>query len=151
MNYRRANEKDVPTLVELRKLQLTEEGIASSSNIDVELYDYFLENIVNDSFISWVAIEDDVIIATSGLCFYQLPPSFSNSTGKIAYITNMYTKNVYRCKGIASKLLELVVDEAKKRNYKIIRLHSSIKGKSIYEKLGFTDSSGYMAMKIEKI
>jgi ribosomal protein S18 acetylase RimI-like enzyme len=151
MNYRRAKEKDIPVLVELRKKQLVDEGSAPTSNIDEQLYDYFLKNLSDDSFISWVAEANEKIIATSGICFYHLPPSFSNPTGKNAYVTNMYTKNEYRCQGIASKLLEFVVNEAHKRDYKIVRLHASNQAKSIYIRFGFSDSEGYMVMKINGI
>lgn len=58
----------------------------------------------------------------------------------------MFTLNEYRCKGIASDLLKLVVEEARKQGYKVVRLHSSKQGKSIYERFGFKDSEGYMAM-----
>ena len=90
---------------------------------------------------------DSEIIATSGVCFYVLPPNFSNPTGETAYITNMYTKPEHRRKGIAADLLTMVIDEAKSRGYKVIRLHASEYGKSIYKKAGFIDSDGYMALR----
>jgi hypothetical protein len=42
----------------------------------------------------------------------------------------------------------MVIDEAIKRGYILIRLHTSEYGKSIYEKAGFTYSDGYMALRI---
>ena len=148
MNYRKAETKDIPQLIDLRKKQLIDEGLTPTNNIDIELKEYLLSSLSDGSLISWITEDDGIIIATSGVCFYQLPPTYSNPTGKIAYITNMYTKNEYRCKGIASKLLELVIDEAKNQNYKIVRLHASSQGKSIYKKFGFKDSDGYMAMNL---
>lgn len=148
MNYRKAEVKDVPQLIELRKKQLVDEGLSPTNNIDIELKQYFLASLMNGSLISWVAEDNGIIIATSGVCFYQIPPTYSNPTGQIAHITNMYTKEEYRCKGIASALLKFVIDEAKNLNYKMIKLHASNLGKSIYEKVGFTDSDGYMAMKL---
>jgi len=148
VNYRKAETKDIPQLIDLRKKQLIDEGLTPTNNIDIELKEYLLSSLSDGSLISWITEDDGIIIATSGVCFYQLPPTYSNPTGKIAYITNMYTKNEYRCKGIASKLLELVIDEAKNQNYKIVRLHASSQGKSIYKKFGFKDSDGYMAMNL---
>lgn len=60
----------------------------------------------------------------------------------------MYTKDEYRRRGIATDLLSMVIEEVKKRGYKIIRLHTSEQGKSIYKKARFTDSDGYMALKL---
>ena len=148
MEFRKATISDVNDLVKLRKQQLLDEGSIPKQNIDNELKEYFSRNIKNNTFISWVAIENNEIIATSGLCFYQLPPNYSNPTGKVAYITNMYTANKYRRKGIASKLLEKIINEARILDYKILRLHASLEGKNLYKKYGFSDSEGYMQIRI---
>ena len=131
MEFRKATIGDIPYLIAMRKQQLLDEGFKPMTNIDLELKDYFLQNLINNSFISWLAIDQSTIVATSGLCFYQLPPTYSNPTGRIAYVTNMFTKKECRKKGISSHLLTLIIDEAKHRNYKVIRLHTSSNGKSV--------------------
>ncbi|HBN83739.1 MAG TPA: GNAT family N-acetyltransferase [Clostridiales bacterium] len=152
MKKRLAVINDVPVLVKLRKQQLMDEGLPVTSNInsniDKRLADYFTSAHADGSFISWVMENNDEIIATSGVCFYTLPPNFSNPTGRTAYVTNMYTKPEYRRKGIATELLNMVIVEAKSRGYKVIRLHTSEFGKSIYEKAGFVDTDGYMALRL---
>ncbi|MCL2078969.1 MAG: GNAT family N-acetyltransferase [Oscillospiraceae bacterium] len=152
MEKRLAVIDDVPVMVKLRKQQLIDEELPSNPNIDTniekQLADYFNFALADGSFISWVVENDGEIIATSGVCFYVLPPYFSNPTGQTAYVTNMYTKPEYRKKGIATELLNLVIEEAKSRGYKVIRLHTSDDGKSIYQKAGFTDSDGYMVLRV---
>ena len=152
MIFRKADSNDVGELINLRKEQLLEENLKEGRNdernIDNELKEYFTKNIINNTFISWVAIENNRIIATSGLCFYQLPPTFSNPSGKVAYVTNMYTMKEYRRKGIATTLVEKIINEAKLLDYKILRLHTSLDGKSIYMKYGFIDSDGFMHMRM---
>lgn len=96
------------------------------------------------SLIQYVAVEDDIIIATGGVCFYTLPPSYSNISGKTAYITNMYTKDEYRGRGIATILLNLLVDEVKRTGCKVIKLQASFHGKPVYKKFGFKESEGHM-------
>jgi GNAT superfamily N-acetyltransferase len=134
-------------MVEFRKKQLIDEGAQPIADIDQPLVAYFYSAIKDGSLISWVMEDDGEIIATSGICFYQLPPTYSNPSGRVAYITNMYTKDEYRRRGIAAELLEAVIEEAKKRDYKLIRLHTSDHGRSIYEKAGFTDTDGFMALR----
>ena len=148
MNFRKATIKDIPHLVSYRKQQLIEEGAPPEIAIDSELSAYFTTSISDGSFLSWIAIDGEEIVATSGICFYQLPPTHFNPTGRTAYVTNMYTLPEYRRQGIASHLLDLVVEEAKMLDYKIIRLHTSADGKSIYSKKGFSDTDGFMAMKL---
>ncbi|MDR1802570.1 MAG: GNAT family N-acetyltransferase [Treponema sp.] len=148
MEFRRANTDDINVLINLRKQQLLDEGSKAEQEIDKELGKYFSQNIANNTFISWVATENNEIIATSGVCFYQLPPNYSNPSGKVAYITNMYTKKEFRRKGIASKLLKKIIDEVRSLNYRIIRLHASVDGKNLYLKHGFSDYEGYMHLRI---
>ncbi len=152
MKKRLATINDVPILIKLRRQQLTEEKNSQNSNdeinIDKQLENYFCSQISEGAFISWVMENEDEIIATSGVCFYLLPPNYSNPTGKTAYVTNMYTKPEYRRKGIAAELLNMVISEAKSRGYKVIRLHASEYGKSLYLKAGFLDTEGYMVLRI---
>ena len=151
MRKRLADLNDVPVLIKLRKQQLIDEGLPPGQlnmDIDTELADYFTSAISDGAFISWVMDNDGEIIATSGVCFYTLPPNYSNPSGRTAYITNMYTKPEYRRRGIAAELLDMVIEEAKIRGYKVIRLHTSEYGKSIYLKAGFADTDGYMALRI---
>jgi ribosomal protein S18 acetylase RimI-like enzyme len=149
MDYRRANVTDLACLEAMRKQQLIDEGLAPTANIDLELQKYFQNGLKDGSFISWLAEDRSTIGATSGLCFYRLPPTYSNPTGHIAYVTNMFTKKDYRKRGIASKLLGLVLDEAKQRQFRVIRLHTSHDGRPMYVKAGFVDSNGYMSLNVQ--
>ena len=147
MEFRKAALEDVPALVELRKQQLMDEGSPVVQNIDVELHHYFTRGLADNSFIAWLALEDSVIVATSGLCFYQLPPNFHNPSGRNAYVTNMFTSKEYRRRGIASVLLEKILDEARSLSFPVVRLHASSDGKGLYSKFGFVPSDGYMALR----
>lgn len=149
MEYKKADKNDISALVALRKQQLLDEGLPPLTNIDSELNTYFLSSMADGSFISWLALDDMKIVTTSGICFYRLPPTYSNPTGHVAYITNMFTKKAYRRQGIASHLLKLVIDEAKVRDYKLVRLHASSAGRSIYSRMGFTVLDGFMTMKLQ--
>lgn len=148
MEFRKASEADIGQLVRLRIKQLIDEGYPEICDINKDLEKYFLESLENGSLVCWIGLADSAIVATAGICFYQLPSTFSNPSGRVAYITNMYTDDAYRRQGIASHLLELLVAEARALHYVSIRLHASTHGKGIYEKAGFTDADGYMAMKI---
>jgi len=93
--FRRASTIDIDQLVELRIRQLLDEGYPEVTDIRRDLSKYFLTNIENGSLICWVGVTDEILLATAGICFYQLPPTFSNPSGRIAYITNMYTDPPY--------------------------------------------------------
>ena len=147
MEYRKAGKDDVAQLVELRKKQLVDEGACADSNIDAALAEYFSSSLNNKNLVVWLAIEGRQIIGTAGVCFFQYPPNFTNTTGKVAYITNVYTKNEFRNQGTATKLLEFIMEEIKLEGCIFVRLHASAQGKKLYERLGFEDAHGFMTKK----
>lgn len=148
MEFRKATLEDVSTMVYLRKQLLIEEGFPVMKNIDLELHDYFERCLADNSFIAWLALENKIIVATSGLCFYHLPPNFSNPSGRNAYITNMFTLNEYRRRGIASVLLKKILSEAYSLGFSVVRLHASPEGQNLYLKFGFLQSDGYMVLRL---
>jgi ribosomal protein S18 acetylase RimI-like enzyme len=142
--------EDIDELVECR-LEMRLEREAGNMNIGIEEfrsrnYDYFKKHLPDDSFISWIALDEGNIAATSGLCFFCTPPAFSNPSGNTAYIMNIYTKPGYRNRGIASKLMGHIIQEARSKECSKITLHASDMGRPIYEKLGFRDVNGDMEL-----
>lgn len=147
VKYRKASEKDIPELIELRIKQLIDEGYPEITDIRKPLNEYFNVSLSNGALSCWVGVVQGQIIATAGLCFYQLPCSFSNPTGKNAYITNMYTRDEYRNRGIASFLVDKLLTEAKSLGYLAVKLHASSLGKGVYKRAGFVKADGYMGLK----
>jgi len=98
---------------------------------------YLKKEMSSGIFIAWLAIANNEIIATSGLITIQRQPQLWNISGQEAYIMNMYTKPVWRRKGIGTAILEKLIEEAKKRGVEAIKLHATPIGKTLYEKRGF--------------
>ena len=140
-------------LIRLRVEFLREAEKINNEKLAVKLTEnlaqYFEENMPNGDFISWFAIKDDKIVGTSGICFRDTPPNFKNLTGKEAFIMNMYTLPNWRNQGIGTKLLNKVVEEAKKRGIQKIILDTTEAGKKIYLKRGFQFLDNIMELKIE--
>jgi GNAT superfamily N-acetyltransferase len=151
IEYRKAHVDDCEALVELRIRFLKEaQGIDTDEN-DLDIKDalsrYFTEKMGNGGFIAWLALDECKIVATSGLCFYTLPPSFTDFTGKVAYIMNMYTEPSYRKQGIATNLFGRLLDEAKALGYKKVCLNTTAQGRPIYERFGFRETGDEMALR----
>ena len=81
-----------------------------------------------------------------GVSFYQVMPTYHNPTGKKAYIMNMYTKPSYRRQGIAFKILDLLVTEAKVKGITAISLETTEMGKPLYTKYGFVKMNDEMEL-----
>lgn len=150
IEYRKANMNDIQELIRLR-IDFIQEMQKIEQDSDVKrlresLQEYFNDKMSYDSFIAWLAEENNTIVGTSGVCFYTLPPSFKNISGNVAYIMNMYTEPSFRNRGIASALFAKAVEEAKCRGYKKISLHATEMGKPIYTRFGFRVSENEMVL-----
>jgi GNAT superfamily N-acetyltransferase len=149
ITYRKAVFSDAEKLAEIRSIYLKEiEGYNASEEerIIVEQANlaYFKKALTDNSFVSWIAIDNEEIVATSGLSFSLTPPLYENREGKVAYIMNMITLPDYRNRGIASELFKRIVDEAIQLGYKKITLIASDMGRKLYEKYGFRENYGAM-------
>ncbi|HEO8420362.1 MAG: GNAT family N-acetyltransferase [Niallia sp.] len=148
MNYRKATVEDIQLLMELRKTQLVDEGIKADKDIDKELEAFFEKKFIDESLIQLIAMEQNEIIATGAIVIYDFPPSYTNKSGKKAYVTNMYTKNDYRGKGIATSLLTKLVDEAKSLGITKMWLGASMLGRPVYKKFGFKEIDEWMELEL---
>ncbi len=146
--YRKANVTDIDVLSQMRVSMLCD-GKEYTDEFKFKLYNniksYILGGFKDKSFIAWVAVQNNEVIAMGGLAYYVLPPNDWCPSGRTAYIGNMYTIPDYRRKGIATKLLSLLVDEAKENCSERILLDATDMGKPLYEKYGFVNSNTAMA------
>lgn len=149
MDYRKATIKDINMLIELRKNQLIDEGVSADKDINDELEDFFQRKLAEGSLIQWLVIEKNEIIATGAIVIYEFPPTYTNKSGKQAYVTNMYTKNAHRGKGIAITLLTKLVEEAKNLGIKKMWLGASKLGRPVYKKFGFKETDEWMELELK--
>ena len=153
IKYRIASIDDIEVLIDTRIKFLHEaEEIhinECSKNLRETLRTYFQNNVPKGNFISWVAYEEDNIVATSGVSFHEVPPTFGNVSGKEAYIMNMYTLPEYRKRGIGTRLITKLLEIIKERGIKKVRLHATDKGKSLYERAGFQNKDDEMVLILE--
>ena len=148
MEIRRATIEDLEKIIEIRKKQLIDEGYDPNVDIDESLRDFFREKFENGTLVEFFGVEDGEIIATSAVIFMRYPPSFRFPTGIRGYITNVYTDPSHRRKGIATKMITLAVEEAKKHGIRKLILMASDHGKPVYQRFGFRESEVWMDMDI---
>lgn len=80
-----------------------------------------------------LVMDDGKFIGAGGVSFYYVMPTYHNSSGKKAYIMNMYTDPNYRRQRIAYKTLDMLVNVSKERGVKQISLEVTDMGRPLYE------------------
>lgn len=123
---------------------MREEG--SRENIDLKpaLMDYYNRHMADGTFVSWLAVDGDKIIGTSGMSFVEKPPYFSCPNGKIGLLSSMFTANDYRRQGIAKELLTRIVNEAREYGCGCVQITASDMGVLLYTDFGFVKNSNFM-------
>lgn len=144
IQYRKLTKKEIDTFIEMRICQLREEG--SKENIDLKpaLKDYYNRHMADGTFVSWLAVDGNKIVGTSGMSFIEKPPYFSCPNGKIGILSSMFTVNEYRRQGIAKELLTRVVSEAKEYGCGCIQITASDMGVLLYTDFGFVKNGNFM-------
>ena len=113
ITYKKLTTSELDTFISMRITQLREEGATEDIDIVPALKDYYNRHLADGTFVSWLALDGEKIIGTSGMSFVEKPPYFSCPTGRIGLLSSMYTDPDYRRMGIARELLNRVVCEAR--------------------------------------
>ena len=148
VEYRRLTDKELDTFIEMRINQLREEGAKENIDLRPALKDYYNRHIREGTFVSWLAVDGDKIIGTSGMSFVEKPPYFGCPNGKIGLLSSMFTNPDYRRKGIAKELLCRVVEEARKFGCGTIQITASDMGVKLYTAYGFVHNGNFMQYKL---
>lgn len=144
IQYRRLEESDLNTFIQMRIQQLQEEGAEATFDLKPNLEDYYQRHLKDGTFVSWVAVENDKIIGTSGMSFVEKPPYYGCPSGKIGLLSSMYVCKEYRRKGIAKNLLDNVVTEAKNYGCGTVQITASDMGVLLYTNYGFKRNNNFM-------
>ena len=148
MELRLATAADIPALCEIRKKQLHDEEPQPDVSIDAALLSYFEEAMKSGRLSQWVLEDEGKIVATAALILYDFPPSFQNESGKSGYVANVYTAPDYRKRGLATRLLGVIKEEALRRGLKKLWLEASVWGRPVYKKFGFEENPHWLEIKL---
>mgnify|MGYP002511173841 FL=1 len=147
VQYRKLTENDLETFIEMRIRQLREEGATEEIDLKPALLDYYKRHMTDGTFVSWLAVEGEKIVGTSGMSFVEKPPYFSCPSGKIGLLSSMYTADEYRRQGIAKVLLTRVVEEARAYGCGCVQITASDMGVLLYTDFGFVKNGNFMQYK----
>ena len=146
--YRKLTENYLETFISMRINQLREEGATDEMDLSPALMDYYQRHLAKGTFVSWLAMDGDKIIGTSGMSFVEKPPYFGCPTGRIGLLSSMYTNPDYRRQGIARELLRRVVEEARAYGCGTVQITASDMGVLLYSDFGFVKNKNFMQYKL---
>ena len=148
--YKKATIKDIDVLTRTRILVLRAANNLSAdtnmSEMQKQSYEYYLKALKNNTHIAYLVFNENSIVGSGGISFFQVMPTYHNPSGYKAYIMNMYTHPDYRRRGIAYKMLDILVNEAKSKGINAISLETTEMGRPVYEKYSFVQMKNEMEL-----
>lgn len=148
ITYRKLTVADLDTFIQMRINQLREEGSNEDFDLAPALKDYYMRHMADGTFVSWLALDGEKIIGTSGMSFVEKPPYFGCPSGRIGLLSSMFTNPDYRRKGIARELLHRVIEEARAYGCGIVQITASDLGVKLYTDYGFVHNQNFMQYKL---
>lgn len=108
----------------------------------------FLETSWTEELECYLAVDDGTVVGGCAVAVQKVLPSNKNPAGTQAYLHNMFVEPEYRRRGIATALLEHIVDVCRRRGIKRFVLHATDMGRPIYERMGFEISDNYFVLAV---
>lgn len=137
---RAAGMSDIPVLIELRLAMFQAMGrddFAILAEVAAASEAYFDTHVPDGRYRGWLAEVDGQIAATGGLVMRQAPPTYHNLSGRDGYVMSVYTRPAFRQRGLATLIMNTILDTLRKEGIARVTLRASDEGRLLYEKMGF--------------
>ncbi len=150
--YSKAVPENIDKLIDIRIAYLSEDyGRLSDEQTAVirkSLISYYERHLNSDLFV-YTAWDNDSIIGSCFLLVTEKPANPSFPHGRTGTVLNVYTKPEYRRMGIASRLMNELIEDSRRFGLDFIELKATEDGYKLYSSLGFADEkSKYHVMKL---
>ena len=148
--YRKTTKADMEILMKLRLEMLREvNGLSGEYEYDENFIFESRRYFESGEQTTVIASDGETLVGCASLSYTWIMPTFSHPTGNRAHLMNVYTRADYRRRGISKKMVEILIDEAKRNGVTEISLDATEMGRPLYESLGFKASDSCMVMDLE--
>ncbi len=141
ISIRPATIEDVPAILHHRREMFRSMGYTDArilEPLEPIAERYFVEAFKAGTFRGWMAVEPGgKIVGGGGIADYTLPPGPFAPRATRQEIINVYVEPEFRRRGIARRLMEVMIEWCRVRGYASVYLHASDEGRPLYTSLGF--------------
>lgn len=141
---KKAAGSDLETVIALRfeTLGVINEGAEFDEAFRKRTREYF----TNGEQTTVLAYCSGEAVGCATICYLTVMPTYSHKSGNRAHIMNVYVRKEHRRQGLARKMMEALLEEAKERGVTSVTLDATESGKPLYAALGFKSSEEYMEL-----
>lgn len=145
MLTRVATEGDAATIAEQRRRMFADSGQADAEAMQTMVANFAVwvrPRLADGTYMGWI-VEDVAgrAVAGAGTWLMDFPPHWMDPRPHRAYLLNFYVDPEFRGQGLARRLLELALEEARRMGVRVVSLHASRYGRPLYERNEFVASN----------
>lgn len=138
---RQATAADAALIARQRRLMFAELGRdpAILEPSERQFVSWVEPKLISGEFQSWLVVDErEVVRAGVGLWLREWIINPNDTSGREAFITNVYTEPDYRRRGYARRLALHALDWCKQNRLTRVTLHPTDSSRALYQSLGFT-------------
>lgn len=136
---------DIDTIVSHRRAMFVDMGYTDTASLDAMDARYRVwvaDKIERDTYLGWLVVdEDDDVAAGVGVWIQEWQPLPFDTSERRGYVLNVYTAPHYRRRGLARRLMTMLLDACRDQGINSLYLHSSNEARHLYESMGFTPTN----------
>ncbi|MBI5035447.1 MAG: GNAT family N-acetyltransferase [Chloroflexi bacterium] len=144
-SIRRATADDAVIITHHRRSMFADMGERDTVKLDamsVAFKKWVSDRLACDEYLGWFVVnEQEIVVAGAGLWLIAWPPTANDLSGQRGYIFNVYTQPAFRRCGLARRLMQAILAYCRENKIKVVALHASDQGRSLYESLGFKQTN----------
>jgi len=142
---REAAVADLEVILHHRGAMFQEMGHDDAAGLErmlVAAREYYARALRDGSYRGWLAVDvDGRVIGGGGVGLISWPPHPQNPHPLRATIFNVYTEPGARRRGVARRLIEIMIDWCREQQFPWVHLHASQYGRPLYETMGFAPTN----------
>lgn len=146
MNFRLATLNDIEPIKKLRLQMLRELAGTIPQELSDSVAVYLEQHLSDQSCLCGLLEVGGEIVAMAMLCCYEEMPDETNSKGKSAKLSSVYTLPSFRGRDYMEQLLSYLLTEAKQCGVKSIYAAAERKAIPLYKRVGFQVAETIMFM-----
>jgi ribosomal protein S18 acetylase RimI-like enzyme len=105
---------------------------------------YFRDHFADKDMALLIARSGADCVGCGVIVFQDRPPHIEHPENRSAYILNIFVVREFRKRGIATRMVRALMEEAGRRGVRRIGLHASAAGLPVYLKLGYAIKENYL-------
>ncbi len=140
ITYHKAGPDDIQTIIDCRAKFISEfagEQPLNLVNDFNEQFENYLKRALNQTYIVFIAKQNNTIAGMGGVVLREQPGNFRNPSGRVGYFMSMYTFPEFRRKGICTGILNALTNAASELGITVFELHATKEGEFVYKQNGF--------------